>query len=90
MVKILKLKFRRDLEAELWSVFCLVEVTKWNLGQDSEARFGQDFSTENCSGTFFVQLLSYFAIFILIASCLLLVVPIISLFFFERNLKLVI
>ena len=46
LVKILKLKFRQDFEAEVWSVFCcwcLVEVTKLNLGQDSEARFGQDF-----------------------------------------------
>ena len=43
---ILKLMLRRDLEAELWSVFCcryLIEVTKLNLGQDSEARFDQDF-----------------------------------------------
>ena len=46
LVKILKLMLRRDLEAELWSVFCcryLIEVTKLNLGQDSEARFDQDF-----------------------------------------------
>ena len=46
MVKILKLKFRRDFECEVWSVFCcscLVEVTKLNLDQDSGARFGQDF-----------------------------------------------
>ena len=46
LVKIWKLKFRRYFEAEVWSVFCcwcLVEVTKLNLGQDSEARFGQDF-----------------------------------------------
>ena len=46
LVKILKLKFRQDFEVEVWSVFCcwcLVEVTKLNLGQDSEARFGQDF-----------------------------------------------
>ena len=46
LVKILELKFRRDFEAEVRSVFCcwcLVEVTKLNLGQDSEARFGQDF-----------------------------------------------
>ena len=45
--KILKLKFRRDFEAEVWSVFCcwdLVEVTTLNLGQFSEARFGQDFN----------------------------------------------
>ena len=47
LVKILKLKFRRDFEAEVWSVFCcwcLVDVTKLNLGQYSEARFGQDFN----------------------------------------------
>ena len=40
-VKNWKLKFRRDFEAEVWSVFCsryLVEVTKLNVGQDSEAR----------------------------------------------------
>ena len=46
LVKISNLKFRRDFEAKVWSVFCcwcLVEVTKWNLGQYSEARFGQDF-----------------------------------------------
>ena len=33
--------------AEVWSVFCcscLVEVMKLNLGQYSEARFGQDFN----------------------------------------------
>ena len=41
LVKILKLKFRRDSEAE---VCCLVEVTKLNLGQYSEARYGQDFN----------------------------------------------
>ena len=43
MVKILKLKFRQDLG---WPVFfcrSFVEVMKLNLGQDSEARFGQDF-----------------------------------------------
>ena len=43
---LLRLKFRRDFEAEDWSVFCrycLVEVTKLNLGQNYEARFGQDF-----------------------------------------------
>ena len=46
LVKILKLKFRRDFEAEVWSVFrcwCLVDLTKLNLGQDSETSFGQDF-----------------------------------------------
>ena len=39
--------FGRDFEAEVWSVFCswcLVEVTKLNLGQDSEAMFGQGFN----------------------------------------------
>ena len=38
-------------EAGVWSVFCcrcLVEVTKLNLGQDSEARFGQDFNLRFC------------------------------------------
>ena len=38
LVKILKLKFRRDFEAEVCSVFCcwcLVEVTKLNLGKYS-------------------------------------------------------
>ena len=37
LVKILKLKIRRDFEAEVWSVsscWCLVEVTKLILGQD--------------------------------------------------------
>ena len=46
LVKILKLKFQLDLEAEVWSVFCcryLVEVMKVKLVGDSEARFGQDF-----------------------------------------------
>ena len=40
LVKILKLKFQRDLEAEILSVFCcryLVDVMKVNLGGDSEA-----------------------------------------------------
>ena len=32
--------FGQDSEVGGW---CLVEVTKLNLGQDSEARFGQDF-----------------------------------------------
>ena len=43
LVKSLKLKFRRDFEAEVWSVFCccFVGVMKLNLGRDSEARFGQ-------------------------------------------------
>ena len=43
----LKLKFRRDFEAEVWSAFCrwcFEEVTKLNLGQYSEARFGQEFN----------------------------------------------
>ena len=45
------LKFRRDFEAEAWSVFCcrcLVEVIimKSNLGRDSEARVGQDFEVK--------------------------------------------
>ena len=38
LVKILKLKFRRDFEAEVWSVFCcwcLVEVLKLNLSRYS-------------------------------------------------------
>ena len=46
LVKILKMKLRRDFEVEVWSVFCcwcLVEVTEFNLGQDFKARFGQDF-----------------------------------------------
>ena len=46
LVRSLKLKFRRDFEAEVWSVFCcwcLVEVTKLNLCEDYEASFGQDF-----------------------------------------------
>ena len=45
MVKILKLMFRRDFEAEVWSVFfcCVVDVTKLNLGQVSEASIGPDF-----------------------------------------------
>ena len=43
------LKFRRDFEAEDWSVFWhfwLVEVLKLNFGQDPEARFGQYFLIE--------------------------------------------
>ena len=46
LVRSLKLKFSRDFEAEVWSVFCclyLVEVTKLNLGHYFEAMFGQDF-----------------------------------------------
>jgi len=43
LVKILKLKFRQDLRlASLFSAD-FVEVMKLNLGQDSEARFGQYF-----------------------------------------------
>ena len=38
-MKILKLKFRGDFESDV-----LVEVTKLNLGQYSEARFGQYFN----------------------------------------------
>ena len=48
-VKISNLKFRRDFEAEFGLVFCcwcFVEVMKFNLGRNSEARFGQDFGTE--------------------------------------------
>ena len=44
LVKILKLKFTRDFEAELWSVFCcwcLVEVTNLNLGQDFKFKFSR-------------------------------------------------
>ena len=40
MVKILKWKFRRDFETEVWSVFslwCLVAVMKLSLGRDSDA-----------------------------------------------------
>ena len=46
LVKILKVTFRQDFEAEVWSLFCywcLVVVMKFNLGRDSKARFGQDF-----------------------------------------------
>ena len=46
LVKIFKLMFRQDFEAEVCSLFCywcLVVVMKFNLGRDSEARFGQDF-----------------------------------------------
>ena len=45
LAKFFWLKFRRELEAEVWSVFCwwsFVEVRKYNLGRDSEAMFGQD------------------------------------------------
>ena len=44
---ILMLKFRRDCEAEVWLVFC--EVILLNLGQDSEAGFGNDFKSRYCS-----------------------------------------
>ena len=45
LVKILRLKFRHDLQLEIGQFFLLmfVEVMKLNLGRDSEARFGQDF-----------------------------------------------
>ena len=42
----LKLNFRRDFEAEVWSAFCrwcFEEVTKLNLCRYSDARLGQDF-----------------------------------------------
>ena len=42
-----EVEVRRDFGAEVRSVFCcscLVEVTKLNLGQYSEARLGQDFN----------------------------------------------
>ena len=42
MVKILKLKFRRDFEAEFAQYFA-ADVWNWNLGQDSEVRFSQVF-----------------------------------------------
>ena len=32
LVKILKLKFRQDFEAEIWSVFCLILVEILRLG----------------------------------------------------------
>ena len=49
LVKILKLKFRRYFEAGVWSLFAAdvwlrLRMTKLNLGQYSEARFGQDFN----------------------------------------------
>ena len=46
LVKILKLKFRQDFEAGVFSAFCrwfFVEVLKLNLGWDSETRLSQDF-----------------------------------------------
>ena len=43
LVKILNFGFRRDFEAEVWSVFCCWCLIEVNLGQYSEARFGQDF-----------------------------------------------
>ena len=45
-VKILKLSFRRNFEAEVWSVVfscCLVEVMKLNLCHNSEGRSSPDF-----------------------------------------------
>ena len=42
MVKILKLKFRRDFEAEFARYFA-ADVWNLNLGQDSEVRFSQVF-----------------------------------------------
>ena len=51
MLKILKMKFRQDFEVGVCSSFCrrcFVEVLKLNLGQDSEARFGQDFEFKFC------------------------------------------
>ena len=69
LVKILMLKCRRDFEAEVWSVFCcwcLVEVTKLNLGQDSEARFGQDIKLKFSRDTdVWLRFWSQFLIFIL-------------------------
>ena len=47
LVKALRLELRQDFEAEVWLVFwcwCFVEVARLNLGQYSEARFGQDFN----------------------------------------------
>ena len=49
LVKILRLKFRQDFDAEVWSVFCcwcLVEVMQLNLGQDSKPWFGQDIEVQ--------------------------------------------
>ena len=45
LVKILKFKFRQDLQLEICHFFLLMfsEVMNLNLGRDSEARFGQDF-----------------------------------------------
>ena len=36
--KLLKLKFGQYFAADVW-----LKIRSWNLGQDSEARFGQDF-----------------------------------------------
>ena len=36
----MSVRFGQDFDVGCW---CLVEVTKLNLGQDSEARYGQDF-----------------------------------------------
>ena len=46
LIVTLNLKFRRDFEAEDWSLFCcwcLAEIMTFNLGRDSEARYCQDF-----------------------------------------------
>ena len=45
LVKILKLKFRQDLQLEIGQFFLLMFCRGYelNLGRDSEARFGQDF-----------------------------------------------
>ena len=53
---VIELNFRSDFQHKVWSgvlklkfgqyfaAGCLVEVAKLNLGQYSEARFGQDFN----------------------------------------------
>ena len=49
LVKILRLKFRQHFEAGVCLAFCrwcFVEVMKLNLGQHSEARFGQDLTLD--------------------------------------------
>ena len=44
MVKILKLEVQAKFEAgQFFYCISFVQVMKLNLGQDSEARFGQDF-----------------------------------------------
>ena len=40
----MKLKFGQYFAADVWTKHCLVEVTKLNLSQYSEAGFGQDFN----------------------------------------------